>query len=130
MPNRFFFTADGQSWREYDEGSIDQIPEGAIEWPTRPAHGLDRLVNGEIVPYVPVAPLNARVAAAFGALPIEIQDKYLEQITNFRTLFDYGNVLLLLRRLGALEAALDLPAEQAVKDIIDAAKAELQELSP
>lgn len=120
----YLWTLTGEYIGAFDDESLVGVDFDFVEGPA-PADARDRLVNGEIVPYVPVAPLNVQVAAAFGALPIEIQDKYLEQITNFRTLFDYGNVPLLLRRLDALAASLDLPAEQAVKDIIDAAKAEL-----
>jgi hypothetical protein len=75
---RYFFAADGTYLGAYDDGSVNLVPEGSIEVSEPPNHGLDRLVDGVIVPYVHVPSLNERLELAFKQiLPNHLGQPYL-----------------------------------------------------
>lgn len=75
--------------------------------------------------YQPPAPLDQRIAAAFGQLPAEMQAKYADEVTKAAIFYQWQNLTMLSVVIAQAEAKLSLPDEQAVKDILDAAKAEL-----
>lgn len=80
--------------------------------------------EGAVV-YTGPVPLDKRIAAAFGALPEALQIKYDSEVTRAAIYFQWQNWTMLGVVIAQAEAKLILPDEQAVKDILDAAKAEL-----
>lgn len=70
-------------------------------------------------------PLDERVAAAFGQLDIQHQIKFRNEIRDAAFFFEKGNLPMVAVVIGVTESNLSLPDDQPVKDIIDAAKAEL-----
>ena len=75
---RYFFATDGTYLGAFDAGSVELVPEGSIEVAAPPNHGLDRLVDGIIVPYEHVPSLNERLESAFKQiLPNHLGQPYL-----------------------------------------------------
>lgn len=51
---QYFFSASGDYLGGFDAASVakGEVPEDAIEVDNPPAHGFDKLIDGQIVPYV------------------------------------------------------------------------------
>lgn len=63
---RFFFSPNGDYLGSFDgESALALVPDEAIEVQEPPAHGLDKLINGQIVPHVPDIPLSDQLEALF-----------------------------------------------------------------
>lgn len=124
-------------WFARPDGTIFQVVDitdrfadygGFTEVPEPPTGGRDiwDAENETFIPYTPPpAPLDQRIAAAFGQLPAEMQIKYDSEVTRAAIYFQWQNLTMLSVVIAQAEAKLSLPDEQAVKDILDAAKAEL-----
>lgn len=69
--------------------------------------------------------LEDRVKAAFSALDISLQIKFAAEIMQAAFFFERENLPMVAVVMAGAEQRLILPEDQPVKDIIDAAKAEL-----
>jgi hypothetical protein len=67
---KYFFSPDGDYLGGFDAGSLVLVPDGSIEVTDPPNHGLDRLVDGVIVPYAPVQTPLEIITDAVKALPV------------------------------------------------------------
>lgn len=71
---RYFFSEEGNYLGGFDgSGALAMLPKGAIQVEQPPAHGLDRLVDGVIVPYVPPVSLAEELNAVFQTLDEDTQ---------------------------------------------------------
>lgn len=81
METKYYFASTGEFLGGFNDGSLYLVPSDAIQAAQPPNHGLDRLVNGVIVPYVaPVTPesFNTSLEQSFMAmLPDHIGQPYL-----------------------------------------------------
>lgn len=122
---RYFFAGTGEYLGGFDEGSMPLVPEGAIEVESPPSHGLDRLVDGVIVPYEPEKPLNERLEESFlSFLPNHLGQPYLTgelmlTIGSLKQVVTDYNRLGLYQISKGMIAGFPLPAEmQADRDAI------------
>lgn len=77
MKTRFFFAATGEYLGGFNEGAIGLVPENAIEVAEPPASGLDRMVDGVVVP-TDTRGLNEKLEEAFLLiLPSHLGQPYL-----------------------------------------------------
>lgn len=89
MTTRFFFADTGEYIGGFND--ISQVPENAIEVGEPPLHGLDRLINGSIIPYEPVKPLIERLNEFFTAnLPDEAQADFAPLKVSVRQAMEEG----------------------------------------
>jgi hypothetical protein len=98
-----------------------------------------KMVGGVVMPYTPeeeaqadldaqkvqVKPLYVRVSEAFGNLDLDLQIKFKDEIRDSAFFFLNNNLPMLAVVMGQAESKIELPADQAVKDIVDLAKQEL-----
>ncbi len=81
---KYFFSKDGDYIGGFDEGSLPLVPKDAVEVSEPPDHGLDKLIDGEVIPYVaPIDPLEI-IATVFNSLS---GDKQIEVLQTAKTLF-------------------------------------------
>lgn len=74
METRYFFSIDGDYLGGFQgEGALALVPSDAIEVPEAPAHGFDKLIDGQIVAYVEQVPLADKLSAVFETLPLDFQ---------------------------------------------------------
>ena len=63
---RYFFSVSGDYLGGFDgESALALVPQDAIEVEDPPEHGLDKLIDGVIVPYVPPVSLADALEAIF-----------------------------------------------------------------
>ena len=117
MTIRYFFSQSGDYLGGFDEGSLDLVPSDATEVQTPPDHGLDKLINGVIVPYVQPKTLNETLESAFlSILPKHLGQPYLtnDLITQIgiikQAITDFNKLGLYTISRGML-AGLVLPSE-------------------
>lgn len=75
---KYFFSKDGDYIGGFDEGSMGLVPKDAVEVPEPPTHGLDKLIDGIVIPYV--APIDSLeiIATTFNSLSPEKQVEVLQ----------------------------------------------------
>lgn len=79
MDMKYFFSKTGDYLGGFNEAALSQVPEGAIEIKEPPNHGLDKLIDGIIIPYVaPINPLEI-ITTTFNSLPSDKQTEVLEK---------------------------------------------------
>lgn len=91
---KYFFSPDGDYLGGFDTGSLALVPFGAIEVEEPPAHGLDRLVDGVIIPYTPPVTPQMQIAGMILALPVEKKnaDAWSRLITKCLRAIEYGDL--------------------------------------
>jgi hypothetical protein len=91
---KYFFSPEGDYLGGFDAGSLVLVPDGAIEVEEPPAHGLDRLVDGVIIPYTPPIVPQIQIAGMILALPIEKKnaDVWSRLITKCLRAIEYGDM--------------------------------------
>lgn len=71
---RYFFSSNGDYLGGFEgDSALSLVPSGAIEVSEPPNHGLDRLVNGVMEPYIQPVSLSEQLLGIFNSLSEDAQ---------------------------------------------------------
>lgn len=76
---KYFFNKTGDYIGGFDEGALKLVPENAIEVSEPPIHGLDKFLDGVVIPYSASVDVLEIVAATFNSLAPEKQAEVLQK---------------------------------------------------